>query len=290
VAASRGLVAILPDLRRESYAQDMDLLLAYLSTKGAAHGIDPAAIATYAGSGNVSLAFPYVEKASQAIVKSAVMYYGAAAITEFRRDLPVLFVRAGLDRPDLNREIVRLAGVAVAQNAPLTLLNNATGAHGFEMVNQDEATRETMDRTIEFVKRTTSPSYQAALRAGMVEATAAGLVLDGRFREAAALFADLLAKRPEDARLRLSYGEALLGDKQFALACTELSKLKGKGLGPRDLGVPAAKSCAQAGEADAAVAWIMSIPHRFLLLSLEQDPAFASLQGRADFKAAFQPR
>ena len=75
----------------------------------------------------------------------------------------------------------------------------------------------------------------------------------------------------------------------FAAACTELEKLKGKGLGPRDLGVPAARACMQKGDADAAIAWLKSIPQRYLPHALEKDPIFAPIQNRPDFKALFQP-
>jgi hypothetical protein len=88
----------------------------------------------------------------------------------------------------------------------------------------------------------------------------------------------------------LAYGEALLGDAQFATACAEFEKLKGKGLGPRDLGLPAARACMQKGDADTAIAWLRSIPQRFLPTSVQSDPIFAAVQNRADFRALFQPR
>jgi len=84
------------------------------------------------------------------------------------------------------------------------------------------------------------------------------------FGKAVPIYADLVAARPDDARLRLSYGEALLGNAQYAEACGELEKLKGKGLGYRDLGLPAARACMLKGDADAAMAWLKTIPTRFL--------------------------
>jgi dienelactone hydrolase len=289
-AASKGLIAIVPDLRDGSEAQDFDTLVRRLTQHAADFDIDREAIAVYAASGNVSTAFPAVEDPGQTAIKAAVMYYGAARIAEFRRDLPVLYVRAGLDRPGLNREITTLASLAISQNAPLTLLNHPTGYHAFEIFNDDDATREVIERTLDFVKRVTTAEYQAALRRGLPEATAAGHVLTGNFRQAASTYAELVASRPNDPRLRLAYGEALLGDAQYAAACAEFDKLKGKGLGPRDLGVPAARACAQKGDADAAVAWLASIPARFRPAELATDPAFASLQSRPDFRALFPPR
>jgi len=284
------LVAILPDLRDRSEAQDFGILIRHVGQHANDLSIDRDRIAVYAASGNVFSAFPAVEDPKQTSVKAAVMYYGTAPISEFRRDLPVLYVRAGLDRPNVNQEIAELASRAVSQNAPVTLLNHPTGHHGFEQADDDDATREVIERTLAFVEHATSPTYQAALRRGLPEATAAAYVATGNFRQAATTYAELVSARPDDARLRLAYGEALLGDAQYAAACAEFEKLKGKGLGYRDLGIPAARACAQKGDADAAVAWLASIPPRFRPAELSADPAFQSLRSRQDFRALFPPR
>ena len=110
----------------------------------------------------------------------------------------------------------------------------------------------------------------------------------GNFHEAAAGYAALVASRPDDHRLRLSYGEALLRDKQFAAACAELEKLRGKGLGYRDLGLPAAEACLLKGDPAAAVGWLSTIPPQFLPPSTAQDSRFAALKNRADFQALFK--
>jgi hypothetical protein len=287
-AASNGVIGILPDLRDGSEAADFRILLSFLERYGAEQGID--SIAVYAGSGNVSAAFPVVEDPALTSIKAAVMYYGSARIERFRLDLPVLYVRAGLDRPPVNESIAKLAGLAIAQNAPLTLLNHAGGHHGFEAADDNDVTRQVIADTLAFVKRTTSATYQSALRAAVPEATAAGYVQTGKFHEAAATYSSLVIARPDDARLRLAYGEALLGDGQAALACSEFDKLRDKGLGYRDLGLPAARACLQKGDPEAAVAWLRSIPPRFLPPSIVQDPAFAALRDRADFRALFERR
>ena len=279
----------MPDLRTGHEAPDFQKLVDYLTGHGSDIGIDTAAIAVYAASGNVATAFPLVEDPRQTAIKAAVIYYGAAPISTFRRDLPVLYVRAGLDRPNVNEEIVTLASRAISQNAPVTLLNHPTGYHGFELFNDDDATHDVISQTIMFVIHATWPGYRAALAGGLKEATAAGSMQTGAYKDAAGLYADLVRNRPNDARLRLSYGEALLADRQFALACTLFDSLKGKNLGPRDLGVPASRACAQAGNADAAIAWIASIPTQFRPSNLASDPAFQEIRARSDFRALFPP-
>ena len=46
-----------------------------------------------------------------------------------------------LDRPPVNAAIAALAAKGIAQNAPVTLLNYAGGHHGFEAVDDTDATR-----------------------------------------------------------------------------------------------------------------------------------------------------
>jgi hypothetical protein len=288
-AAANGIVGVLPDIRADSAKQDFNRAVDYLTAHAAEYGIDPDAIVVYAGSGNVSQALPVVQDPSATRVKAAVMYYGAAPIREFRRDLPVLFVRAGLDRPELNATMTNLAALAVSQNAPVTLLNYPGGHHAFEGIDDNTATRDVIDRTFEFVKRATAPAYQTATRAATTDATAAAHVMTREFGAAAALYRDLLAQRPNDAQLRLSYGEALLGDRKFAEACAQFAQLKDKGLGARDLGLPAARACLHSGDQDAAVGWLKTIPSRFLPRSVESDSVFAPLRARADFRALFTP-
>jgi hypothetical protein len=287
-AASKGLIAILPDLRTGSEAADFRLLLSYLERHSAEHGIDT--IAVYAGSGNVFTAFPVVQDPNLTAIRAAVMYYGSADVRQFRLDLPVLYVRAGLDRPGVNESISKLAALAVTQNAPLTLLNYAGGHHAFELVDDNDATRQVIDETLDYVKRASSAAYQSALRASVPEATAAGYVQTGKFHEAAAAYASMVAARPDDARLRLAYGEALLCDGQAAAACSQFDKLRDKGLGYRDLGLPAARACLQKGDPDAAIRWLKSIPPQFLPPSVGEEPVFAVLRNRADFRALFTRR
>ena len=289
IAASQGLVAILADLRPTAAAEDFRTLLAHLTKRGADHGVDSAAIAVFGASNNAFNSFPIVQDPRERRVKAAVMYYSGADVAQLRRDLPVLYVRAGLDRPFVNASIDTVIVRALAQNAPITVINHAAGHHSFESTDDDVVTRELIDQTIDFVKRVTAPAYRAALARGAGHATAAAHAAAGKFADAAVVYAELLARTPDDARLHLAYAEALLGDARFESACGEFEKLKGKGLLPRELGLPAARACLQKGDAEAAMAWLASIPKRFLPTRVKDEVVFAQLRERADFKALFQP-
>ena len=292
IASFRGLVAIVPDLRPDSAAQDFQKLMAYLTAHAAEYKIDKAGIAVYAASANVTTAFPIVEDPRQTAIAAAVMYYGTAPITQFRRDVPVFYVRSGLDRPDVNGSgpgsILALAALANSQNAPLTLVNDASGHHAFEVTDDDGVTRQVIEETIQWVKAAVSRPYLEAVRHGAPEAEVAAQVASGDAKAAVPGYAKLVNDHPDDVRLRLSYAEALLGDKQFEGACAQFERLKGKGLGPRDVGLPAARACMQNGDAELALAWLRTIPRQFLPSDLQEDPMFASLRMRAEFRSLFQ--
>jgi hypothetical protein len=288
IATAHGFAAINSDSHSGGLEQDFDLLLAYLAEHSTELHIDSNEVAVHAVSGNVSLAFPLVENLKRTAVKAAVMYYGLGDVSEFRADLPVLLVRAGLDRPTLNQHIGTFAADALARNAPLTLLNYPGGHHGFDLIDDNDASREAIEQTFEFLKSKLTPRYQTALRAGIPEATAAAAVVRGDFGRAATLYSPLVAANPQDPRLVLSYAEALLGAARYKEARAQFDRLKTiGGVGPRDLGIPAARACLLDGDPDAAIAWLNNIPKQFRP-DLRTDPAFHSLRDRADFQALFQ--
>jgi hypothetical protein len=72
------------------------------------------------------------------------------------------------------------------------VINNPGGHHAFEMIDDDEATRDAIERTIDFVKRATSARYQASLRRTLTEATAAANVIAANYHSAASLYAGLV--------------------------------------------------------------------------------------------------
>ena len=289
LVASKGLVGVIADLRPGSPGEDFRSALAYLVEKGSEYGIDTAAVTAFGGSGNGYNLFRTSQERPDPRLKAIIIYYTGSEVTRLRRDLPVLYVRAGLDRPLVNAGLDSLVARALVQNAPITVINYPAGHHGFDGTDDNAITRDLIEQTIEFVKRVTTPEYRVALAAGMGYAEAAAHVSSGDFAAASRTFAELVARTPEDAQLRLSYGEALLGDRQFAKACGEFGALRGKGLGARDLGLPAARACLKAGDADLAMTWLQSIPRRFLPARVKDDADFASLGNRADFKALFGP-
>jgi acetyl esterase/lipase len=67
---------------------------------------------------------------------------------------PPLFVaRAGCDNPWLNATIDRFVQEALARNAPLELMTHPAGQHGFDILDDDDRSREIIARTLDFLTR-----------------------------------------------------------------------------------------------------------------------------------------
>ena len=238
VATAFGFAAINPDSRNDATEEDFLALLAYLHEHAAELRVDPDRVAVYAASAHVSTALPFLQSSRRpAAVKAATMYYGVGNVEQFRSDLPLLWVRAGLDRRGLNQAIGDLAGKAIRQNAPVTLLNHVSGYHGFEVLNNDETSRAVIEQTLRFLAKALTPEYQAAFAAGRLEAEASGASLAGDHARAASLYAEMAKDRGNDIRFLMSYGEALLGAKRYREARAQFDRVKEiGGAGPRDLG------------------------------------------------------
>jgi dienelactone hydrolase len=283
-ATAHGFAAVTAETTSEHVGEDLDSIAGYLKQHAEDLRVDSDRLVVIAWSGNVSEGLPAFEDPRRKSIKAAIIYYGWADVPQVRLDLPVLFVRAGLDQPGPNRALDRGVAAGIAANAPWTVLNFPGGRHGFDVFDDNDLSREIIDETFHFAQLTISDAHQAALHAGLAEATAAGAMFAGDFAKAAGLYHDLVATHPQNARLLLAYGLALSGAKHYKDARVQFDGAKAiGGLGQRDLGLPAAKACMLDHDPDAAIAWLKTI--KFLPASIETDPDFASLKDRADFQA-----
>jgi len=65
---------------------------------------------------------------------------------------PVFVARAGLDNPLLNESIERFIHEAVSKNVMIDFCNHPGGRHGFDVLDDNERSREIIRHTIEFIK------------------------------------------------------------------------------------------------------------------------------------------
>ncbi len=66
---------------------------------------------------------------------------------------PAIFIaRAGREEPGINDVLDSFMKEALAKKATLDFSNHATGQHGFDVLDNDERSREIIKRTLEFIK------------------------------------------------------------------------------------------------------------------------------------------
>ena len=172
MAASGMAVAI---YATNDCVENVHAVIGHLRANAAALGIDSTRIGVLAESANVSVAL-------SALIRDASLTC-AALVTGFTMDLdgsttvaaaakqymfvdacagksvddlpagvPLLFVRAGQDWfPGLNDALDRVVANAVARNLPVTLVNHATGTHGFEFNQDNELSRDMVRRVLAFL-------------------------------------------------------------------------------------------------------------------------------------------
>ncbi len=70
---------------------------------------------------------------------------------------PVFIARAGLDRPGLNAGIDRFVAKALERNVAIEVMNHEAGRHGFDVLDDDDRSREILERTLQFLRRRLQP-------------------------------------------------------------------------------------------------------------------------------------
>jgi hypothetical protein len=173
LAAASGLVAI--TYTNSDPATDALAVLQHIRQNAAALGIDGDRIGIWSCSGNVPTALSVIMEEPLACV---VLCYGfmldldgstgiadaqkqwgfanpsaAKSVDDLPHDLPLLIVRAGKDEfPHLNEMIDRFTVTALARNLPITLVNNASGNHSFDLFDDSEMSREIVRQILAFMR------------------------------------------------------------------------------------------------------------------------------------------
>ncbi|HEY7188419.1 MAG TPA: dienelactone hydrolase family protein, partial [Vicinamibacterales bacterium] len=87
------------------------------------------------------------ERVARAHAFSPAAHLDAAAAT-----LPIFVARAGRDNAIVNTAIDAFVREALTANASIDLANHADGQHGFDLVDDDERSREIIARALAFAK------------------------------------------------------------------------------------------------------------------------------------------
>lgn len=166
LVAARGMIGISMDSRSgDANAEDLRDVLRWAKTEGHAKGIDPARIAAWACSANVGAAVPLLMAEGELPAKAAVLYYGGGESPSFRRDMPVLLVRAGRDQAFMNDRLRQTLEAALAANAPWTLVNFPGLHHAFDCLDDTDESRAAIGSTLAFLESNLLPSSPTPLPA-----------------------------------------------------------------------------------------------------------------------------
>jgi hypothetical protein len=172
--AASGLAAAI--YGTESPAEDVHAVLRHVRANAADLGVDAQRIALLASSGNatVALAAPLRDRRiccaallygytmdfeSATAVADASARYGfvnacaGRSLDDFPPDMPLLLVRASRDQfPGVNAALDHLLRRAVDANLPVSLINHATGAHGFDLHDPSAGSRRVIQQVLAYLR------------------------------------------------------------------------------------------------------------------------------------------
>jgi acetyl esterase/lipase len=161
-ASTGGWTAIQPVI------DEISEILRTVRSRAASVGGDPERVAVWAGSAGVPFGF-VAAAAAEPAVQAIVACYGPLdlgpspamapfspirALTAAGPSLPpTLVVKAALDRDDINASIDSFVARAAAFGAPVELVVHDAGHHAFDILDDDDRSREVIERIVAFLAR-----------------------------------------------------------------------------------------------------------------------------------------
>jgi acetyl esterase/lipase len=157
-------------------ADDVDDLVSKVRKRSDELGVDPDRICIWTCSAGGPIGMR-AALAGREYVRCAVCFYGMLDLRHLRDQIPdtvsddvledfspichlreggetppILVARAGRDRPVFNEAIDRFVAEAVARGATVDLLTHPGGQHGFDVLDNDDRSREIVARTLDFMR------------------------------------------------------------------------------------------------------------------------------------------
>ncbi len=148
LAAAHGIAGVVYQSDAADGSASLTALFEHLRRHGAELGIDPARLAIWACSANVSLALPWLHAAPRPEIAAAVLYYGNAPVPELRTDLPLFYVLAGRDSPAIKEGVRELFAQAVREAAPWTMIEAPTLPHAFDALDEGVESQLLVKQTV----------------------------------------------------------------------------------------------------------------------------------------------
>jgi dienelactone hydrolase len=138
---------------------DLDHLIQHIRTNAGTLGIDPDRLCVFAFSGGVPYGVAAIMRGSHDYVRCIVAYYGDLdrPLSQWKEEpveqvAPMLIVMAAKDEAVPANRITPFVDYATAAGAQVELLVHPSGVHGFDMLNDDEQSRDIIKHTLEFLR------------------------------------------------------------------------------------------------------------------------------------------
>ena len=170
--ASHGVAAITYDAADPG--TDLNRLIAHVRTDGLRWGIDGTRLGVLACSGNAPVALRAI---SESTLRCAILMYGFSldttdnrtaeaaqqfgfsnasaglCVTDLSRDTNLLIVRAGQDAFEgLNETLDGMIADLLRHNSAVTIVNHATGAHAFDLMEDSDGTHAVIRQVLDFAQ------------------------------------------------------------------------------------------------------------------------------------------
>ena len=288
LATTVGYAGIAMDSDPADVAGSFEALMSHLRENAAGLRVDPERVLLYSCSGNARAGWSIAEDPARKYIRAAIIYYGVGTAPAVRTDLPLLLVRAGLDRFELNREIDQNASKLLAENAPLTLISYASGVHAFDVRQPGAETKAVIEQTLAFMRRAVGAEADAR---GSSLSSAAAHGYQGRWNEAVAAYRALRARQPTDAGIAEKLGEALVATGDLRGALAEYAAAVDLGSPNRGLiSYSAAVAAVRLGDNDLALKWLARLKDiPWMRSRVLSEPAFEPLRGDPRFSSLSLP-
>lgn len=177
LTAASGILAITYTTSMEP-ALDIHALLQHIRLKAPTLGIDENRIGLWACSGNVPIAFSSLMNENRDYLKCAVLCYGfmldleksthvadaarqwgfanpcsGKSVSHLSQGIPIFIARAGKDEMShLNDTIDDFLNAALRNNLPITFVNHSEAPHAFDLMHDNETTREIIRQILAFMQ------------------------------------------------------------------------------------------------------------------------------------------
>lgn len=146
-------------------AEDVGDLVTYVRQNAPSLGIDPKRLGVWSPSAGVPFGVRVALHGSPEYMRAAAFYYGellhrqeefsALSYLSSGQPLPALFIaKAANDRSSINDSITEFVNGARLRGTPLVYMEHESGQHAFDLLNDDDRSREIIKATLDFFTAT----------------------------------------------------------------------------------------------------------------------------------------